>query len=142
MKDILPTSSKMTAHCAETEFGSQGRGAIVRSMLETSRLVTAAALVCLLCLAAPFPARAQDSPPVGQGFVVEDKFGGEILGYDVDRDGTEGMLSEYVLLQDGNLLIATETFDQKTGKILKVVEKKTETQDNFVTWGVVNSLLL
>jgi len=49
------------------------------------------------------------------------------------------MLSEYVLLQDGNLLIATETFDQKRGKIIKVVEKKTETQDNFVTWGVVGS---
>jgi hypothetical protein len=42
-------------------------------------------------------------------------------------------------LSDGNLLIATETFDQKTGKIIKVVHKKTETQDNFITWGIVGS---
>jgi len=126
-------SSRTTARFAETECRSQTRGNPGCSIL------AAAALVCFSCLAAPSLARAQDSPPVGQGFVVEDKFGGEILGYDVDRDGSEGMLSEYVLLQDGNLLIATETFDQKTGKIIKVVEKKTETQDNFVTWGVVGS---
>ncbi len=106
----------------------------------------AAALLCLSCVTGATFAAAQSSDgqaggsaQVGQGFVVQDKFGGEVLGYDVDRNGTEGLLSEYVMLQDGNLLIATETFDQKTGKILKVVHKKTETQDNFVTLGVVGS---
>ncbi len=77
--------------------------------------------------------------PVGQGFVVQDKFGGEILGYDVDRNGTEGFLSEYAFMSDGKLLIATETFDQKTGKIVKVVAKKTETNDNYVSLGVMGS---
>ena len=71
--------------------------------------------------------------------IVQDKFGGEIFGYDVDRGGTEGLFSEASLLPDGNLLIATETFDQATGKIIKVVQKKTDTQDNFVTLGVVGS---
>ena len=59
-----------------------------------------------------------------------------ILGYDVDRNGTEGILSEYVTLKDFKSLVATETFDQKTGKILKVVSKINETLDDFVALGV------
>lgn len=102
----------------------------------------AATLVCLYFLVASSPAAGQDAesePTGGKAVVVQDKFGGQIFGYDVDRNGSEGMLSEDLLLNDGNLLIATETFDQKTGKIIKVVAKKTETQDNFITLGVVGS---
>ena len=72
--------------------------------------------------------------PAG-GVIVEPQFGGQILGYDVDHGGTEGLLSEYVNLQNGNVLAATETFDQSTGKIIKVVAK-TQSQDDFVTQGV------
>jgi hypothetical protein len=88
------------------------------------------------------------APAVGQNaraeraakaVVVHTKFGGQLLGYDIDRNGTEGMLSEYVQLADGKLLIATETFDQTTGKIIKVIAKKNETNDNFLTWGVTGS---
>jgi hypothetical protein len=96
-----------------------------------------AAAVYLFCLMAT-PARADDSEPA-KGVAVQDKFGGQIFGYDVDRNGTEGLLSEILFLSDGNLLIATETFDQTTGKIIKVVHKKKETQDNFITLGVVGS---
>jgi hypothetical protein len=106
--------------------------------------------VALLCLAgfaitaahsaAALPGEpAEQSGPVGMGFVVQDFFGGQILGYGVDRDGTRGMLSEYVELSDGNLLIATELFDPNTGIILGIVERETETQDNFVTLGVVGN---
>ena len=98
-----------------------------------------AAAVCLLCLAAiPAPADDSKSSPA-KNVTVQDKFGGQIFGYGVDRNGTEGMLSEIVELSDGNLLNATETFDQKTGKIIKVVHKKTETKDNLITLGVVGS---
>ena len=68
--------------------------------------------------------------------IVHPKLGGQILGYDVDRKGTEGVLSEYVSLGNGNSNVATETFDQKTGKIIKVVAKKTDSMDDYVTQGI------
>src|SRR5271165_173745 len=103
--------------------------------------LTLAALLCLCGFAAAIAvAEDTESGQVdGKVITVQDKFGGQIFGYDVDRNGSEGMLSEILLLQDGNLLNATETFDQKTGKIIKVVHKKTETQDNLITLGVVGS---
>ena len=103
-------------------------------------LATAAALLCL-CGLAQVSALGQDAPnpPVGKGFVVQDKFGGWIFGYGVDQSGTEGVLSEDLELPDGNLLIATETFDLNTGAIIATVERQNETQDNFVTLGVFGS---
>ena len=69
--------------------------------------------------------------------IVVPKFGGEILGYDIDRNGNEGLLSEAVALSGGANLVATETFDQRTGAILKVVAKeKRTTQDDYVTAGI------
>src|SRR5579863_8602105 len=39
------------------------------------------------------------NPAAGSGsVVVTPKFGGAILGYDIERNGTEGLLSEYVAL--------------------------------------------
>jgi len=96
-------------------------------------LLLATVALCFICVAAA--QQVQLSP--GKTVNVQDKFGGQIFGYGLDAGGTEGMLSEIVLLNDGNLLNATETFDQKTGKILKVVHKKTETQDNLLTRGVL-----
>jgi hypothetical protein len=69
---------------------------------------------------------------------VHSKFGGQIFGFDIDQNGTEGVLSEAKDLTNGNVLAAVETFDQTTGKILKVVAE-TETQDDFVTEGVVGT---
>jgi hypothetical protein len=98
-------------------------------------------VVCFSCLASA-PANAQDyQTNAGRNVVVQDKFGGQIFGYGVDQNGAEGLLSESLLLSDGNLLVATETFDQNTGKIIKVVAKKNETQDDFITLGVVGSHL-
>jgi len=70
--------------------------------------------------------------------IVQSKFGGQIFGFDIDQNGTEGILSEAQTLSNGNVLAAVETFDQKTGKILTVLAK-TETQDDFVTLGVVGT---
>jgi hypothetical protein len=75
--------------------------------------------------------------PAGVGKVlVHSKFGGQIFGFDIDQNGTEGVLSESALQSDGNDLAAVETFDQNTGEILKVVVE-TQTQDDFITLGVV-----
>jgi hypothetical protein len=80
---------------------------------------------------------AQNAKPV----IVTPKFGGQILGYAIDPSGAEGVLSEYLDQSNGNVLAATETFSQSTGKILNVVAK-TDTQDDFATEGVFGSTAL
>ena len=81
----------------------------------------------------------QPNPSSGPGQVrVHSKYGGQIFGFDIDQSGTEGLLSEALTLSNGNVLAAVETFDQSTGAILHV-EAATETQDNFVTMGVVGA---
>jgi hypothetical protein len=76
--------------------------------------------------------------PGAGNVLVHSKFGGQIFGFDIDQNGTEGVLSESQTLANGNVLAAVETFDQKTGKILKVVIK-TEKQDDFITMGVIGT---
>ena len=69
---------------------------------------------------------------------MHSKFGGQIFGFDIDQNGTEGVLSEAKGLNNGDVLAAVETFDQATGKILTVVGE-TRTQDNFLTLGIVGT---
>lgn len=80
---------------------------------------------------------AQSAQP-SNTVIVQSKFGGQIFGFDIDQNGTEGILSESQDISNGNVLAAVETFDQRTGKILKVLAK-TETQDDFLTLGVVGN---
>ena len=69
---------------------------------------------------------------------VQDRFGGQILGFDIDQASDEGILTEYRDLNNGSVLAAVETFSQTTGRIIKIV-LRTQTQDDFVTLGVVGS---
>ena len=69
--------------------------------------------------------------------IVHSKFGGQVFGFDVDQNGGLGVLSESQRVGN-HVLAAVETFDQRTGQILSVVTK-TETQDDFVTLGVVGN---
>jgi hypothetical protein len=79
----------------------------------------------------------QPRQEIGPGSViVHSKFGGQIFGFDIDQNGTEGVLSEALTLANGNILAAVETFDQSTGAILDVLAE-TQTQDDFITLGVV-----
>lgn len=87
----------------------------------------------------PVEETGQSGPLVGQGFVVQDLFGGQIFGYGVDENGTEGLLSEAVSQPGGTYLVATETFSQTTGRILALVEIRAATRDDYVTLGVVGS---
>jgi hypothetical protein len=82
------------------------------------------------------------NPAAGpNGIFVHSQFGGQIFGFDIDQNGTEGLLSESKLLANGNILAAVETFDQATGHIIKVVEltQPTHAQDDFITMGVVGN---
>jgi hypothetical protein len=117
--------------------------------LDRSYRLAAFALICVIALGGAAKLTAQ--PPdefsgekpgpaqVGPGkTIVHSKFGGQIFGFDIDQNGTEGVLSEALLLQSGNVEASIETFDQATGKILKVV-KKTEDLDDFLSLGVVGT---
>ena len=88
-------------------------------------------------------AKAEDlrqNPAAGPAgsVIVQNRFGGQILGFDIDQASDEGVLSEYRDLNNGTVLAAVETFSQTTGQIIKVVTK-TRRQDDFVTLGVVGS---
>ena len=109
----------------------------------------AVAVMCLFCLGRPIAGAAQSpgeplsatqdaGARVGAGTIVHSQFGGQIFGFDIDQKGTEGVLSEAHDIGGGKVLAAVETFDQATGKILKVVAR-TQTKDDFVTLGVVGS---
>jgi hypothetical protein len=69
---------------------------------------------------------------------VHSQFGGQIFGFDIDQNGTEGVLSEARTMSGGRVLAAVETFDQTTGKIVKLV-RRTTTMDDFLTLGVVGN---
>ncbi len=97
----------------------------------------------LFCLAVTMASVAQTDgngdrkSPIGPGnVIVHSALGGFILGYDVDQTGTEGILSEAFPLSDGNANVAVETFDQKTGKIIKIVNQLLDSKDDFVTLGI------
>jgi hypothetical protein len=91
-------------------------------------------VLCLLLLLSSAAAFGQTLGKV----IVHSMFGGQVFGFDIDQNGTEGLLSEAKTLGNGRVLAAVETFDQRTGKILAVVAK-TETQDDFVTLGIVGN---
>ena len=81
-------------------------------------------LAVFCCLASGFGrgvAEAQEAEhavPTGASVViVQPKFGGQILGYDIASKGSEGLFSEAFAEPNGNTLVATEAFDQKTGAI-------------------------
>lgn len=102
----------------------------------------AQSLRCLLAsvalLGAVLPANADDSKSV----IVHDALGGQIVGYDVDQNGDEGVLSEFLVQQNGTFLVAMETFNQTTGKV-KIIKKfeprRCGTCGDFVTLGVVGT---
>lgn len=109
-------------------------GSATARIAERAGLI-AALFVFIFCLP-PFKAQAQ-GPRVGPGNVfVHTKFGGFILGYDIDQSGTEGILSESLTLGGGKYDVAVETFDQKTGKILSVVAQQKNSHNDYVTLGI------
>jgi hypothetical protein len=84
----------------------------------------------------------QNDPPSGPtGILVHSQFGGQIFGFDIDQNGTEGILAEAKSLSNGNVLAAVETFDQASGRILHVVEltQPSHAQDDFIALGVVGN---
>jgi hypothetical protein len=111
-----------------------------------SRTLRLAMLLCILAWSVAIlaqtpaaPASESVQPLVGPGSViVHSKFGGQIFGFDIDQNGTEGVLSESQNVGGGQYLVAVETFDQNTGNVIKVVTKLTS-KDDFVTLGIAGN---
>lgn len=103
------------------------------SIFVTALKLILPALLCLICICTLAAAQRSKSAP---GTFVKTALGGFILGYDIDQNGTEGILSESLTLSDGKFNVATETFDQTTGKIVKIVTQQTDTFNDFVTFGI------
>ena len=130
-------------------YGSEGRAEtkarVVEKKIRRPFAVTGLGLFCLapllLCGGAAFGQATKPQPVRAAGpgqVIVHSKFGGQIFGYDIDQNGTDGLLSEDKVLANGNVLAAVETFDQTTGDITGVVAE-TENQDNFVTMGIIGT---
>jgi len=107
----------------------------LKNAQRTFVVLTLPALTFLLCFVSP-RAEARNAKAAPGTVFVKTALGGFILGYDIDQNGTEGVLSEALALSDGNFDVAVETFDQATGKILKIVSEQKETKNDFVTLGI------
>jgi len=110
-----------------------------------TRLARPVVFVCLfgffVCAAdVSFAGEFRPNPNAGPGdVIVRGKLGGLIFGFEIDPNGREGLLSEAVLNDDGTVSARVETFNQATGKIIRVLAG-TESQDDFIAWTVAGSI--
>jgi hypothetical protein len=100
-----------------------------------------AAMLASPASAQPLPAQLPAAQaPVGPGpVVVHTAFGGFILGYDIDQVGDKGLLCEALTLSNGHHDVAVETFDQRTGAIVKIVVQQLDSKNDYLALGVVGS---
>jgi hypothetical protein len=110
-----------------------------------TRLARPVLFICLsgsfFCVAdVSFAGEFQPNPNAGpRDVIVRGKLGGLIFGFEIDPNGTEGLLSEAVLNNDGTISARVETFNQATGKIIRVLAR-TESQDDFIALDVAGSV--
>lgn len=88
--------------------------------------------------AAPAAMRQAVLPLSGTlGPIVQPKMPGEILGFDIDQHGNDGLLANYRDLQGGITEASVETFDQRSGKITKMVKKTKSPSASYAVFGIV-----
>src|SRR5579872_4541783 len=144
-----PLTTATEAACRMPKVGGclhcQGRVEIMKCMKRSfsKRFLGRGAvftMALLFSIARPSTGAAQEAKaPVGPGkILVHSKFGGQIFGFDIDQNGSEGVLSEAQDISGGKVLAAVETFDQATGKILNVVSK-VASKDDFLTLGIAGT---
>jgi hypothetical protein len=106
-----------------------------------TRLARPVVFISFVCAAdVSFAGQFTPNPNAGPGdVIVRGKLGGLIFGFEIDPNGTEGLLSEAVLNEDGTVSARVETFSQSTGQIIRVLSR-TESQDDFIAWTVAGSI--
>ncbi len=139
---------KVSKFLQSTAVSASEKSVCAQEKFPRSSAIAKCFLSCLIALAfssAVAFAQAvefQANPAAGpNGIIVHSQFGGQIFGFDIDQNSTEGLLSEAKQFPNGLVLAAVETFDQASGRILNVVElnQPSNAQDNFITMGVVGS---
>jgi hypothetical protein len=74
---------------------------------------------------------------VGLGAALTTADGGEIQGFDIDRDGDDGVLASARTIDDnGDVQVSMEVFDQDTGKIVKSFKKYTGPRNEYQVNGI------
>jgi hypothetical protein len=93
------------------------RSAVCRGLLS----LPAAMAVATCCLVVP-AAGAGANHPVGLGKVLTSKDGSQIYGFDIDQNGSDGMLAT---------ASSVEIFDADTGKIVKSIATKNPARNSY-----------
>ena len=90
--------------------------------------------------AAPGPSGARlhpaRGPRVGLGEVLSTPDGGQIFGWDVNRSGTDGVLTTSKVVGPGRYQVSVETFDQTTATVTHVFAKARGRQHSFLGDGI------
>lgn len=94
-----------------------------------------AGLACALLLAAGVASAAAPVHKVGLGNILTTRDGGQIFGFDIDQNGTDGVLSSAGY--NGNtFFVSVETFDEDTGKITKSFATKNSARNSYSVDGI------
>ena len=110
----------------------------------TKRSISTAVVALFLCSASLICASDHPGFEVNPNdeagdVIVRGRLGGLIFGFEIDPNGTEGLLCEAVSHPDSTVSARVETFDQATGRIIRALDRS-ESQDDFVALGVAGSV--
>src|SRR5438874_903400 len=97
---------------------------VIMPVLPTATL--AAVLLAAVSLS-PAQAVAHPSHAVGLGAVLTSKSGGQIFGFDIDREGNDGVLAT---------ASSVEVFDQDKGKVIRSLGHFTNQDSDYVAYGI------
>ena len=111
----------------------------VISFVSSLRRLVRSCHCCSFCLTFVLLTQVGRAAPGPNGIIVQSEFGGQIFGFDIDQNGTEGVLAEAQTLDNGMVLAAVETFDQGTGQIIRVLAQTTTQGDDFLCLGVTGN---
>jgi hypothetical protein len=92
-------------------------------------LLLPSSLAIALCASYSYAQAGPNAP--GLGLVLTAPGGGQIYGFDVDQNGTDGVIAS--AMSGG---IAISTFDQTTGAIVKTLSKKVGPNNEYVVDGI------
>jgi hypothetical protein len=82
-------------------------------------------------------ARRRPPSQVGLGVVLNTSDGGQVFGFDVDQNGTDGVLaSAQTINGDGEVLVSMQTFNQNTGAIEDTFERYEGLEYEYAVDGI------
>ncbi|HLY07321.1 MAG TPA: hypothetical protein VKR31_16365 [Rhizomicrobium sp.] len=100
------------------------------------RPLSACIVLGLLCSATAAAAGATiPQQRAGLGKALTTKDGGQIYGFDIDQNGSDGVLAS-AGYQGNTFFVSVETFDQDTGKIKKSFATKNSARNSYSVDGI------